>query len=283
MTEREEEQAALDALYALDPHERQVFRAEMRSDPRLRDLASEFEDAAARIALLLPVEDPPDDIRPMLLKTLRQRRRAKEKRVEVLFRFLRSPWIAWAAAGCLAVIAWSGRGAIRRLSEQVSAQSQAESKARSEAESAKATLAGLEKSLADARGGADRLAGEIAALKQASPLARVEVVFLRPLSRRFEESAVVIVWDGEKQEGRLRLARLPPVPANKDYQLWVIDNKSSVPVSAGVIKLDSRGGGWKSFKVAEPVAGAVRFIVSIETLGGAAKKPADSLIVFSGP
>jgi anti-sigma-K factor RskA len=283
MTEREEEQAALNALYALDPHERQILRAEMRTDPRLRDLAAEFEDAAARIALLLPGETPPEDVRPMLLKTLKQRRRAKARPIEALFRFLLGPWLAWPAVACLAAIAWSGRGTIRHLSEQVTVLSQGESKAREEAESAKATVAGLEKNLADARGGADRLAGEIAALKQAGALARVEVVILRAISRRFEESAAVIVWDGGKHEGRVRVERLPPVPANKDYQLWVIDRKSSVSVSAGVLKLDSRGGAWGSFKLGEPVAGAVKFAISIETLGGVARKPADSLVVFSGP
>jgi len=283
MTEREEEQAALNALHALDPHERQIFHAEMRTDPRLRDLAAEFENAAAQVALLLPREAPPEDVKPMLLKTLKQRRRAKATPVEAFARFVLGPWIAWAAAVCLAAIAWNGRSTIRQLSEQVAALSQGESKARGEVAAARDAAAVLEKNLADARGSADRLAGEVTALKQASALARMEVVVLRAMLRRFEESAAVVVWDGEKQEGTLRIERMPPVPANKDYQLWIIDKKSSVPVSTGAIKLDARGAVTKPFKLGEPAPGAVRFAISIETTGGAPRKPAEGLVIFAGP
>lgn len=283
MTEREEELAALNALHALDPHERQVLHLETRTDPRLRDLAAEFEDAAARIALLLPGEVPPEDVKPVLLKTLKQRRRAKPKPAVAAYRFLLMPRVAWAAAACLAAIALSGRSTIRHLSEKVAALSQGQSDAQGEAEAAKGTLAGLEKNLAEARNTADRLAGEIAALKEASPLARMEIVVLRATLRRLEESSAVVVWDGEKQEGRLRLERMPPAPANRDYQIWIIDRKTSVPVSAGVIRLEARGATLKRFRPAEPVAGPARFAISIEALGGAPTKPADTQVVFAGP
>lgn len=283
MTEREEEHAALNALYALDPHERQILRAEMRTDPRLRDLAAEFENAAAQIALLLPGEAPPDEVRPMLLKTLKQRRRAKATPIRALFRFLLGSRVAWAAAACLAVIAWSGRSAMHRLSEKVAVLSQSDSQARGEVAAAKDKLAGLEKNLADAKDSANQLTGEISTLKQASAITRMELTILRATVRRFEDSAAVIVWDGEKQEGRIRIERMPPAQANKDYQLWMVDRKTSLPVSAGVIKLDARGAASNLFKPAEPVPRAVKFAISIETLGGAARKPADSLIIFAGP
>lgn len=283
MTERDEEQAALNAVHALDPHERQIFQAEMRTDPRLRDLVVEFENAAAQVALLLPREAPPEDVKPMLLKTLKQRRRAKASPAEAAVRFLLGPRIAWAAAVCLAVIAWSGRSTIRQLSERITALSRDESKVRGELAVARDAAAVLKKDLADARGRADRLSGEVNALKQASTLARMEVVILRTVLRRYGESSVVIVWDGGKQEGRLRVERMPPVPANKVYQLWIIDGKSSAPVSTGPIKLDAHGGATKPFKLGETAPGAVKFAISIETAGGAPRKPAEGLIIFAGP
>src|SRR5262245_41616924 len=104
MTERQEEQAALNALYSLDAHERQILRAEMRTDPRLRDLAAELEEVAARVTLLIPAETPPEDARPQLLKALKEHRRAKVAPIRTPLRVLRNPMVAWAAAACLAVL-----------------------------------------------------------------------------------------------------------------------------------------------------------------------------------
>lgn len=283
MTERQEEQAALNALYSLDAHERQILRAEMRTDPRLRELAAEFEEAAAAIALLLPAEIPPEEARPLLLKALKLRRRAKAAPIGAPFRFLRAPWVAWTVAACLAVIVWSGRSSRRELSTRAQELSRSEIAARDAAAEAMDKVARLEKERAAAQARADQLSGELASLKQVNAVARMEVAALRATVRRFDEGVALIVWDGEKQEGRLKLEKMPPVPANKDYELWVIDKKNSTPVSAGVIKLDPRGVTSATFKPAEPVPGAVKFAISIEALGGVQKKSADGPIVFSGP
>jgi len=44
-----------------------------------------------------------------------------------------------------------------------------------------------------------------------------------------------IIWDPERKSAILQISNLPPVPKDKDYQLWVI--KGQKPVSAGVFSL----------------------------------------------
>ncbi len=283
MTERQEEQAALNALHSLDAHERQILHAEIRINPRLRVLAAELEEAASKIALLLPAESPPEDDRALLLKRLKQHRSATVTPIGATFRILRQPGVAWAVAACLAVIAWNSRGVIRSLTQEMEALAQSESTARNVAADALGKVAGLENKLADATDVSQRLAGEITDLKQMNVVARLEVTSLRATVRKFEEGVAVIVWDGEKQEGQLKLEKMPPVQANRDYQLWVIDKKNPAPVSAGVIKVDARGIASVAFKPAEPVPSAAKFAISIEALGGVAKKSSDGPIIFAGP
>ena len=45
-----------------------------------------------------------------------------------------------------------------------------------------------------------------------------------------------IIWDPEKRSAILQVSRLPAVPGNKDYQLWVIKGKT--PISAGVFSVN---------------------------------------------
>ncbi|MCE9520368.1 MAG: anti-sigma factor [Verrucomicrobia bacterium] len=283
MTERQEEQAALHAVYSLDAHERQILRAELRTDPRLRVLAAELEEAANQIALLLPAEAPPEEDRALFLRRLKQHRRAKVTSFGTTFRILRQPWVGWAVAACLAVVAWNGYRVGHELTQEMETLIKNESTARSEAASALSKVAGLEKNLADATEKSQQFAGEINNLKQMNVFAHMEVTSLRATVRKFEEGAAVIVWDNEKQEGQLKLEKMPPVQANRDYQLWVFDKKNPAPISAGVIKVDARGMATVTFKPVEPVPSAAKFAISIEAIGGVAKKSADGPVIFAGP
>ena len=75
---------------------------------------------------------------------------------------------------------------------------------------------------------------------------------------------------------------MPPVQANKDYQLWVLDkDKSKGPVSAGVIRLDDKGYATLTFKPVEPVTPS-KFAISVEKQGGVPQKSADGPVIFVG-
>lgn len=283
MTERQEEQAALNALYALDGHERQILAAEMRTHPRLRELAAELDETAADVILLLPTEAPPEDVRARLLKAVSQRRRSSAGTGKLLAGIFRSPIVGWAAAACLAVLGWKNHSREISLQQSVADLTASESKFRDAATKAERTIAELNAKNAEASAQADRLATEVAGLKQINALSRMEVASLRATVQRFEGCTAVIVWDTDKQEGKIRLEKIPPVPANRDYQLWVIDKKTQSPVSAGVLKVDARGGVFAVFKPAEPMSSAARFAISIEALGGVPNKSADGPVIFAGP
>ena len=78
----------------------------------------------------------------------------------------------------------------------------------------------------------------------------------------------VSVWDNDRQDGVFIVHSLKPPPANKDYQLWVIDPKYAVPVDAGVFHVDAQGSVRVDFRAKKPIVMADKFAVTIENKGG---------------
>ena len=79
-----------------------------------------------------------------------------------------------------------------------------------------------------------------------------------------------IIWDPSKKIAILQVSHLPPVPANKDYQLWVI--KDQKPISAGVFAVTNIKVEESFFKV-QPIdlvdsGGINAFAVTLEPKGG---------------
>ncbi len=288
MTDHQEEQAALHALDMLDPHESRILGSEMRADARLRQSVSELEESAAKIAFLLPEQSPPPECRGILLAALKHRRRANIVAISSPLRILRNPWLAWAAAAGLAVAAVSLWDSNKSLNSKIASLAASEAaanmeamKARSTSDSAGTRLAEVDSALKKVKG---ELSAEIARLKAEGHVSRMEAVALRSVIKRYDEGVAVVVWDSEKQEGKLKLDKMLPVPANKDYQLWVIDKKKSgAPVSAGVIKVDPHGFATVTFKPVEPISEMSKFALSLEKLGGVPQKTSEGPIVFIGP
>jgi anti-sigma-K factor RskA len=167
------------------------------------------------------------------------------------------------------------------LSDQVNALVQSEASSRQQAEQAHSAQADVEKQLAAEKTDKAKIAADLASLQKVNALSRMEVASLRTSIKAYEDGVAVIVWDSEKQEGKLRMDKMPPVKINKDYQLWVLD-KVKGPVSAGVIKLDDKGATTMTFKPIEPVTKASKFALSIEKEGGVPKKSEDGPIIFLG-
>ena len=91
----------------------------------------------------------------------------------------------------------------------------------------------------------------------------------------------VVVWDSETHQGVLKLEKMPPVEAGKDYQLWVVDPKNPVPVDAGIVRVDSKGFAKVDFKPLNDVSEAAKFALSVEKEGGVPK--GEGPIVLIGP
>jgi len=88
-----------------------------------------------------------------------------------------------------------------------------------------------------------------------------------------------VIWDPKKQQALLQVSNLPPVPKNKDYQLWLIKNNK--PVSAGVFATNSQGDNF--FKI-EKMAQASKqsanaFAVTLEPKGGVPQPTGDMYLM----
>jgi len=79
-----------------------------------------------------------------------------------------------------------------------------------------------------------------------------------------------IIWDPIKRVAILHVSNLPPVPENKDYQLWVI--KDQQPISAGVFAVRNEKEKENFFKVqsinVSDKTGVTAFAVTLEPRGG---------------
>jgi anti-sigma-K factor RskA len=109
-------------------------------------------------------------------------------------------------------------------------------------------------------------------LRSQGDLGEFKIARLVPNSDNSSPALAVAVWNPAKQEGILRVDRLPAPGADKDYQLWVFDPAYPDPVDAGVFAVDSPTGHAQiSFKPNHPVDNAKSFAVSLERKGGAPK------------
>ncbi|CAN5785238.1 hypothetical protein BH11VER1_BH11VER1_39810 [soil metagenome] len=284
MTDCHEELAALYALRMLNPEEAQAFEAEMQRDGALRELVASLEMTGAEMALLMPHVEAPPDLRAQIMSEVKS-----SKRVGVsipqrdTFRLIASPWLAWTAAIALAVGSFSLWNEKERLQEKVAALMQSETVAQQRDITSLIRNENLEKQMQSEQQKMAGLADEITRLNQTNALARMEVATLRSSISSYENGVAVIVWDNEKQEGKLKLEKMPPVQANKDYQLWVVDKQNPTqPVSAGVVKLSPDGTATMSFKPVQPISSATAFALSVETEGGIPRKTEEGPIVLIG-
>ncbi len=281
MTSHQEEQAALHALHLLTAEEARILESEMKVDTRLRQSFEAGEEAVAELGLLLPADEAPPECRAQVLALVRQRKSGSTIPFAAPFKLLISPWVAWAAAAAITVAAMGLWDAKKRLTAQVDALTRSEVTGQQQVATAQGKQADLEKKLAAETQSKTSIAQELDQLKKVNALSRMEVAALKSSLKKYEDGVAVIVWDSEKQEGKIRIDKMPPVQANKDYQLWVLDKNKPAPVSAGVIKLDERGYATVKFKPVESVTPS-KFALSVEKEGGVPKKSDDGPIIFVG-
>lgn len=90
-----------------------------------------------------------------------------------------------------------------------------------------------------------------------------------------------IVWNPNASKGVFYVNSLPPLPAEKSYQLWVIGAQG--PVSAGVFDTTQQGSAVVTIsKIDSPVPNVLQFAVTIEPRGGL-PKPTGSIVMAGKP
>jgi anti-sigma-K factor RskA len=109
---------------------------------------------------------------------------------------------------------------------------------------------------------------EVARLEQRDVLSRIRIAALQSQVDAYARTSAIVVWNPERQNGILQFERLPALPANQDYQMWVIDPKQPQPVSAGLVPKSADEERRVAFSPTKPVGEASKFAVSIEPTGG---------------
>ncbi len=109
-------------------------------------------------------------------------------------------------------------------------------------------------------------------LKAQGDLADFKITALASLLKNSPQALAVAVWDPGKQEGVLKVEKLPALLANQDYQLWIVDPQYPNPVDGGVFTVDPTTGERRmKFKAKQPVGAVNAFAVTLERKGGVPK------------
>jgi anti-sigma-K factor RskA len=124
-----------------------------------------------------------------------------------------------------------------------------------------------------------RSRGEVAKLEQRDVLSRIRIAALQSQIDAYAKTSAIVVWNPELQNGVLQFERLPALPANQDYQMWVIDPKQPQPVSAGLVPKSTDQQRRVAFLPTKPIGGAPKFAVSIEPAGGSTSPRGQIILV----
>ena len=109
-------------------------------------------------------------------------------------------------------------------------------------------------------------------LKSQGDLARFKITTLASLLKNSPQAVAVAVWDPNKQEGVLKVDKLPALKADQDYQLWVVDPQYPNPVDGGVFTVEpGTGTARMAIKAKQPVGVVSAFAVTLERKGGVPK------------
>lgn len=250
--ERVEELAALVAAGAAsEAEERELAALAARSAEAAAALAAHADVAAMLVEALEPIAPPPDAFARIQRRVVAERRPARPPR---LGRRRAAMAVTLAAAAALALLWWRERD--RRLA--------------------------LEDDLAAARTELQGVAGERATLRRELAALRARYDVLRSPGLRLatvanDRGATMKIFVDQAQRRWLVLAfELPPLPADRDYQLWFLPEDGGAPVSGGLLELGPDGT-LSAAPAIPPGLQPGKAAVSIEPRGGSASPTLDQI------
>jgi anti-sigma-K factor RskA len=267
--ERMEEQASLYVLGGLTPEETRAFEAALSREVELQRLVQALRVSRDALAGSLPQATPPPALKEKILAQIA----AQAEVVPLSARAeAGSPtwfnWLPWALAACLAVFCTISLSQQKGLHQKIIAQAK--------------QLVDLNQ-LADAlRDQTQNLQQAVMTLRETNRLAGLRIAMLNSLLADSPKAVAVSLWDDQQQRGVFLVQNLKPLPADRDYQLWVMDPKYSSPVSAGVFQVDAQGNVRVQFKADKPIALANKFAVTEEPKGGLPTPTLKNLVLIGG-
>jgi anti-sigma-K factor RskA len=256
------------ALGALTPNEAQEFEAYLSgATEKEREILGEFTSVTSMLPLALERKTPPPHVKQQLMQRIVLSARAHESahaRTDELTRPTRRTmnWMPWGIGAGLAMVALFSFYVMNLMGTIADQNSK---------------LASMETRLVELR---DELSRREEQLK---------VLAAREIHISIMSGLQVnpvgygkIIWDPEKKSAILQVSNLPAVPADKDYQLWVIKDKK--PISAGVFAVADREPNF--FKIENLAAVNPKeinaFAVTLEPKGGV-PQPTGEMYMMGAP
>lgn len=262
--ERMQEKASLHVLGALTPAEAYEFKQAMQSDPELKQFVSELTPITGALAGALPAVEPPPQLRAKILAGVGEKQKIislPERKVGLF------AWLPWAFAVVLGVICLGLFAQDSRLRQKLGDQAQ--------------KIGELNQLALTLQSATNNLQQTVLALQETNRLANLRIAMLNSLVADAPTAVAVTLWDESKQQGVFVVQNLKPLPADKDYQLWVLDN-GTTPVDAGVFHVDENGSVRITFKAKSPIKVAGKFAVTKEAKGGVASPTLKDMVLAGG-
>ena len=261
--ERMQEQASLHVLGALSPEEAYEFKKAMKADPELQAFVARLSTATGALAGSVPAAEPPPQLRAKILAQVLP----PQKTVSLPERKFRPvSWLPWALATGFGALCVMLNIQDTQLRKTVGDQAQ--------------QITNLNQMAESLQSATNNLLQTVLALQETNRLSNLKIAMLNSLVADAPKAIAVSLWDNSKQDGVFVAQNLKTLPADRDYQLWVLDN-GTTPVSAGVFNVNGDGVVRLDFKAQQPIQVAGKFAVTEEIKGGVASPTINNMILAS--
>jgi anti-sigma-K factor RskA len=260
--ERMEEQASLHVLGALSDTEAYEFKKAMKADLELQACVARLSVATGALAGSVPMTEPPPQLRAKILAQVAPAQKLvslPERKSGFAF------WLPWSLATGLAMLCVLFFAQDSQLRQTIGEQEKQINHLNSLAQSLSAATNDLQQT--------------VLALQETNRLANLKIAMLNSLVADAPKAIAVSLWDNQKQSGVFVAQNLKALPADRDYELWVIDGQK--PVAAGVFHMDQSGTIRMDFKPAQFVNAAGVFAVTEEVKGGVASPTLKNMVLAS--
>jgi anti-sigma-K factor RskA len=261
--ERTQEQAALYVLGALSDAESREFINSMRSNPELSEFVARLSTTTDALAGAVPMVEPPPQLRAKVLAQFDTPQKIvsmPERKIGLI------PRLFWPLAISLAVvlIVWFNReGRLQQTIREREVQ-----------------IAGLNELAQSLQSATNDLQRTVAALQETNRLVNLRIAMLNSIAANAPKTVAVTLWDNQRQNGVFVGENLKVLPADRDYELWVIDENQK-PVAAGVFHVDENGTVRMEFKPSRLIKTAGKFAVTEEAKGGVSSPTLKNLVLAS--
>lgn len=262
LTERFEELCAGYVLDALEPEERSEFEQMLaEADEEQKNLFRELRSTSGQLAFTTERTEPSTDVKTHLFEVINEDIQEREATTTSIKEA--SSWnkFAIAASFALLLVTLSLLFYAFNLSSTLEDRNQ--------------HLAKTQEIVTELRSEIERKNEMLSILESRE----IDMVMMQGMEANPQGYGKVI-WDSENQQALLQVANLPPVPSDKEYQLWIIKNNK--PISAGLFAVnDPKRDAFFKIERMEPAdeQATNAFAVTLEPKGGVPKPTGDMYLM----